>query len=68
MHDNNIEIIQPLIQEFQHFFVFSVLAPWWPSKESEQIEFRSGRSHDLGVHMYDVQRFRSIRTPGSYKM
>jgi hypothetical protein len=26
-HDKNLEMIQPLVQESEHFFVFSVLAP-----------------------------------------
>jgi hypothetical protein len=50
--DKNIEIIQPLIQELQHFFVFPVLAPWWPSQESEG---------------YTCAKFQ-VNTPGCYKM
>jgi hypothetical protein len=33
-------------------FVFSALAPWWPSQESDQAETWAGRLCDLGVHMY----------------
>jgi hypothetical protein len=35
-------------------FVFSVLAPWWPSQESDRTENWSVQSFHLGVHMYKV--------------
>jgi hypothetical protein len=31
-YDKNLEMIQPLVQELYQFWV---LAPWWPSQESD---------------------------------
>jgi hypothetical protein len=36
-YDKNLEMIQPLVQELYQLFVF-VLAPWWPSQESDWTE------------------------------
>jgi hypothetical protein len=55
--DKNLRMIQSFVQELA-LFVFSVLAPWWPSQESDQTETWSGRSCDLGGTY--VQSFRSI--------
>jgi hypothetical protein len=33
-------------------FVFSVVAPWWPSQESDQTEIWSVRSANLGVDLH----------------
>jgi hypothetical protein len=35
-------------------FVFSVLAPWWPSQESDWTEIWSVSYSILVVHMYKV--------------
>jgi hypothetical protein len=35
-------------------YVFSVLAPWWPSQESDWTEIWFVQSFHLGVHMYNV--------------
>jgi hypothetical protein len=38
-HDKTLEMIQPLISSgVMALFVFSVLAPWWPSEESDWTE------------------------------
>jgi hypothetical protein len=56
---NNLEMI-PLIKIWgwsNHLFksfVFSILAPWWPSQKSDRTEPWSGRSCDLEVHTYKV--------------
>jgi hypothetical protein len=52
-YDKNLEMIQPLVEEIA-LFVFSVLAPWWPSQESDRTKIWSVRSGDLGIHMYKV--------------
>jgi hypothetical protein len=57
-YDINLEMMQPLVQEFWHF-VFSVLAPWWPSQESDWTEIWSVSELLLPSGTY-VQNFRSI--------
>jgi hypothetical protein len=36
MYDKNLEMIQQLVQDLTALFAFSVLAPWWPSQESDR--------------------------------
>jgi hypothetical protein len=45
-YDKNLELIQPLLQVIA-LFVFLVLAPWWPSQESDRakIDFPKGIPH-----------------------
>jgi hypothetical protein len=52
-YDKNLEITQPLVQELYQFLVF-VLAPWWPSQESDWTEIWSVSNSYLVVHMYKV--------------
>jgi hypothetical protein len=45
--------------------VFLVLAPWWPSQESDQAKINFPNGIDLGVHVYKVsgqslQRLRNV--------
>jgi hypothetical protein len=50
-YDKNLEMIQPLVQELHQFLV---LAPWWPSQESDWTEIWSVCCSYLVVHMYKV--------------
>jgi hypothetical protein len=43
--------------------VFPVLAPWWPSQESDRTEIWFVQSFHLGVHMYKLQ----VNSPTSYE-
>jgi hypothetical protein len=49
-------MIQPLVEEIA-LYAFSVLALWWPSKESDRTEFWSLVISPRGSY---VQSFRSI--------
>jgi hypothetical protein len=44
-YDINLELIQLLLQEFL------ILAPWWPSQESDLTKIYFPKGVDLGVHM-----------------
>jgi hypothetical protein len=57
-YDKNLEMIQPLVQELT-LFVFSVLALWWPSQESDDRNLACKLLLVLPSGTY-VQSFRSI--------
>jgi hypothetical protein len=46
-YDKNLELIEPLLQELQHFLV---LTPWWPSQESDWAKIHFPKGVGLGVH------------------
>jgi hypothetical protein len=58
-YDTNLQLIQPLLQELQHF-VFLVWTPWWPRQESDWTEIWSVSYRVLLSSGTYVQSFGSI--------
>jgi hypothetical protein len=53
-YDKNLEIIQPLVQEFQHFMCFQFWPPGGQPKNQIGPKFGFEQSFHLGVHVYKV--------------